>query len=45
MLNKGERIEGVPAELEELAKRNAGAKEFFEDLSKGYKQGSCDWVG
>lgn len=45
MLKKGEHIEGTPAELEELLKSDAGAKEFFESLSKGYKQGYCDWVG
>jgi uncharacterized protein YdeI (YjbR/CyaY-like superfamily) len=45
MLKKGEHIEGTPAELEEVLKQDAGAKEFFEGLSKGYKQGYCDWVG
>lgn len=45
MLKKGEHIEGVPTELELLLAQNAGAKEFFEGLSKSYKQGYCDWVG
>jgi uncharacterized protein YdeI (YjbR/CyaY-like superfamily) len=45
MLKKGEHIEGTPAELEVLLAANPKAKAFFESLSKGYKQGYCDWVG
>jgi uncharacterized protein YdeI (YjbR/CyaY-like superfamily) len=45
MLKKGEHIEGVPTELEELLKKDTEAAEFFGSLSKGYKQGYCDWVG
>jgi len=45
MLKKGEHIEGTPAELQELLDKNTEAKEFFETLSKSYKQGYCDWVG
>ncbi|HZX59049.1 MAG TPA: YdeI/OmpD-associated family protein [Mucilaginibacter sp.] len=45
MLKKGEHIEGVPAELEELLKKDNEAAVFFGGLSKGYKQGYCDWVG
>ena len=45
MLKKGEHIEGVPAELEELLKTDAEAKAFFQSLSKSYMQGYCDWVG
>jgi uncharacterized protein YdeI (YjbR/CyaY-like superfamily) len=45
MLKKGEHIEGTPAELEALLATDAKAKAFFESLSKGYKQGYCDWVG
>lgn len=45
MLKKGEHIEGVPAELEELLKKDSEAAAFFDGLSKGYKQGYCDWVG
>jgi uncharacterized protein YdeI (YjbR/CyaY-like superfamily) len=45
MLKKGEHIEGVPAELEELLKTDAEAKAFFQTLSKSYMQGYCDWVG
>ena len=45
MLKKGEHIEGIPAELELLLAQDAGAKAFFESLSKSYKQGYCDWVG
>jgi len=45
MLKKGEHVEGTPAELEELLTNDTEAKEFFESLSKSYKQGYCDWVG
>jgi uncharacterized protein YdeI (YjbR/CyaY-like superfamily) len=45
MLKKGEHIEGVPVELEQLFNEDQEAKDFFETLSKSYKQGYCDWVG
>jgi uncharacterized protein YdeI (YjbR/CyaY-like superfamily) len=45
MLKKGEHIEGTPAELAQLLTQDIGAREFFESLSKGYRQSSCDWVG
>ena len=45
MLKKGEHIEGTPPELEALLATDLKAKTFFENLSKGYKQGYCDWVG
>jgi uncharacterized protein YdeI (YjbR/CyaY-like superfamily) len=45
MLKKGEHIEGTPTELQLLLDKDEAAKEFFESLSKGYKQGYCDWVG
>jgi uncharacterized protein YdeI (YjbR/CyaY-like superfamily) len=45
MLPKGEHIEGIPNELEVLLATDEKAKAFFESLSKGYKQGYCDWVG
>jgi len=45
MLKKGEHIEGVPSELQELLDQDTEAKAFFESLTKGYKQGYCDWVG
>ena len=45
MLKKGEHIEGTPAELQELLNTDTEAAEFFEGLSKSYKQGYCDWVG
>jgi len=45
MLKKGEHIEGTPAELQTLLDGDAEAKDFFESLSKSYKQGYCDWVG
>lgn len=45
MLKKGEHIEGTPTELEILLAKDDEAKAFFESLSKGYKQGYCDWVG
>jgi uncharacterized protein YdeI (YjbR/CyaY-like superfamily) len=45
MLKKGEHIEGTPAELQVLLDQEPEANEFFESLSKSYKQGYCDWVG
>lgn len=45
MLKKGEHIEGVPTELQQLLDKDEKAKAFFETLSKSYKQGYCDWVG
>jgi len=45
MLKKGEHIAGTPTELEVLLINDEKAKAFFESLSKGYKQGYCDWVG
>ena len=45
MLKKGEHIEGTPAELQVLLNADAEASEFFESLSRSYKQGYCDWVG
>jgi len=45
MLKKGEHIEGIPTELEVLLDKTPEANEFFERLSKSYKQGYCDWVG
>jgi len=45
MLKKGEHIDGTPVELQVLLDTDAGANEFFESLSKSYKQGYCDWVG
>lgn len=45
MLKKGEHIEGTPAELQAVLDSDAEARDFFEGLSKSYKQGYCDWVG
>jgi len=45
MLKKGEHIEGTPIELSELLKKDKAANDFFESLSKSYRQGYCDWVG
>jgi uncharacterized protein YdeI (YjbR/CyaY-like superfamily) len=45
MLKKGEHIAGTPAELQALLNQDAEANDFFESLTKGYKQGYCDWVG
>ena len=45
MLKKGEHIEGIPAELQVLLDQDAAANQFYESLSKSYKQGYCDWVG
>jgi uncharacterized protein YdeI (YjbR/CyaY-like superfamily) len=45
MLKKGEHIEGTPDELQVLLDVDTEAKDFFENLSRSYKQGYCDWVG
>jgi len=45
MLKKGEHIEGTPVELQALLDTDVEANDFFESLSKSYKQGYCDWVG
>jgi uncharacterized protein YdeI (YjbR/CyaY-like superfamily) len=45
MLKKEERIEGVPAELQQLLDKDKQANDFFETLSQSYKKGYCDWVG
>ena len=45
MLKKGEHIEGTPIELQLLLDMDSETTEFFESLSKSYKQGYCDWVG
>lgn len=45
MLKKGGHIEGTPMELQVLLDHDAVANEFFESLTKSYKQGYCDWVG
>jgi uncharacterized protein YdeI (YjbR/CyaY-like superfamily) len=45
MLKKGEHIEGTPPELQVLLDQEPEAMDFFESLSKSYKQGYCDWVG
>ena len=45
MLKKGEHIDGTPAELQVLLNQDAEATDFFNSLSKSYKQGYCDWVG
>ena len=44
MLKKGEHIDGTPAELQILLDKDTEARNFFESLSKSYKQGYCDWV-
>ncbi|MFI5162690.1 MAG: YdeI/OmpD-associated family protein [Sphingobacteriales bacterium] len=45
MLKKGEHIERVPAEIAGPLKTDGEAPEILDALSKGYKQGYCDWVG
>ena len=35
----------VPEELLAVLKDEAEAKDFFDNLSDGYKRGYCDWVG
>lgn len=45
MLKPGEKIEGIPAELQTLLDKTPEAMAFFDNLSKSYKMGYCDWVG
>lgn len=45
MLQKGEHIQGTPAELQALLDKNKKANDFFATLSKSCKQAYCDWVG
>ncbi|NMH28044.1 YdeI/OmpD-associated family protein [Flavobacterium silvaticum] len=45
MLKKGEHIEGIPAELQQLLDSDEAAKAFFESLARSHKQAYCDWVG
>lgn len=35
----------VPEELQKLLDMDKMAKDFFDSLSKSYKQGYCNWVG
>jgi uncharacterized protein YdeI (YjbR/CyaY-like superfamily) len=35
----------VPEELTAVMETDIEAKAFFENLTDGYKRGSCDWVG
>jgi hypothetical protein len=39
MLKKGKHIEGTPTELQVLLDMDTEASDFFESLSKSYKQG------
>ena len=41
--NKGAVV--VPEELIAVLKDEPEAKEFFDNLTDGYKRGYCDWVG
>ena len=43
-MEKGNHIEGVPQELQRLLDVDKDAQDFFNSLSKSYKQGYCDWV-
>lgn len=45
MMEKGNHIDGVPQELQRLLDDDKEAQNFFDSLSKSYKQGYCDWVG
>ena len=45
MLKKGEHIEGVPAELQQLLDKDQQAYDFFNTLTASYERGYCDWVG
>jgi len=44
-MEKGNHIDGVPQELQRLLDVDKDAQDFFNSLSKSYKQGYCDWVG
>ena len=35
----------IPDELAAAMETDSEAKEFFENLTDGYKRGYCDWVG
>ena len=45
MMQSGQTLEGIPAELQTLLDNTPEASEFFATLSKSYKKGYCDWVG
>jgi uncharacterized protein YdeI (YjbR/CyaY-like superfamily) len=45
MLKKGEHVDGIPAELQALLKKDKEANLFFESLARSHKQAYCDWVG
>lgn len=45
MLQSGQHIAGIPAELQVLLDADKEASDFFETLTKSYKKGYCDWVG
>ena len=44
-MEKGNHIDGVPQEIQRLLDVDKDAQDFFNSLSKSYKQGYCDWVG
>lgn len=41
--SKGEII--VPLELVNVLNKDIEAKDFFDNLTDGYKRGYCDWIG
>ena len=45
MQKKGEHIEEVPVELQQMLDNDPQANAFFQSLSASYKRGYCDWVG
>jgi uncharacterized protein YdeI (YjbR/CyaY-like superfamily) len=45
MMEKGNHIDEVPQELQKLLDNDKKAQDFFNTLSKSYKQGYVDWVG
>ena len=45
MIQSGQTIEGVVAELQNLLDKTPEASAFFDTLTKSYKKGYCDWVG
>jgi len=44
-MEKNKSIAIIPEELLSVLKEEPEAKEFFNNLSDGYKRGYCDWVG
>ena len=44
-MERNKRAINIPEELMEVLNNEPEAKEFFDNLTDGYKRGYCDWVG